>query len=242
MQRVKSPKEAFYDMKWRMWGDVIRCSPASRIRREKIISWIKSISGESLLDVGCGNSEFLREIRRVLPALKLSGADISGDVIGQNIYATEGIKFFQLDIDKDVLPAKFDIVVCMEIIEHSSNYRQALNNLLSMTGKYLFLTVPCGSVFPIDRRCGHKIHFKPKEMADLLTDSGLKIQKMQAWGFPFFNLYKHLINIFPESTSRTFLEVERYGWYQKAIAELAYQLFKLCIPRWGYQLFVMAKR
>ena len=232
---------AFYDARWKTWDMMIRYSPAPRIRREKIISWIQEIGAASLLDVGCGNGEFLRELRTALPVIELYGADISGEIIDRNRRSIEGVEFFQLDLDAEALPRVFDIVVCMEMVEHSPHYRQALAHLIAMTGKYLFITAPCGPIFSIDRRCGHQVHFNPHEMGAILTELGLEIVKKQAWGFPFFNLYKYLINIFPNATSAAFLETKKYAWYQRVCSYITYLAFKLCLPRWGYQLFIVGK-
>ena len=232
----------FYDSAWEQWNDMIKYSPAPRIRREKLIRWLSRISPSSLLDVGCGNGEFLVEIRRTIPAIELTGADISPAVIETNRARFPDMQFYELDLNREALPVRFNVVVCMEVLEHCSDYRAVMQRLAAMTEKYLIITVPCGPLFEIDRRVGHVRHFKSEEIEEALINWGLKVIKIQEWGFPFFNLYKHVINLWPDKMSDSFLSGQKYGFSQKLLASATYAAFKLNVPKWGYQMFVLAGR
>lgn len=242
MQKQHLDKSSFYDAHWKEWNDMILYSPAPRFRREKVLSWLKQLAANSLLDVGCGNGSFLQDVSRVMPGATLTGADISAAIIDLNRINTPDIGFYKLDIDAESLPNKFDAVVCMEVIEHCNDHRAAIKRLAAMTGKWLLITVPCGPLFEIDRRVGHTKHFKAEEIVKALNDEGLWVIKQQQWGFPFFNLYKHAINIWPDRMCESFLSKNKYTMRQKMMTSVTYAAFKLCLPKWGYQLFVMAGR
>ena len=154
----------------------------------------------------------------------------------------KGITFNEVDINNEKLDSRFDMVVCMEVLEHCIDYRSAIENLAGMTGKRLLITVPCGPLFPIDGKVGHVKHFKPEEIIEALAKVGFHVIKLQEWGFPFFNLYKHIINIWPDKMCDSFLSEQNYGFSQKALSYATYGAFKLCLPCWGYQMFVMASR
>lgn len=239
MQKLDSTSE-FYDKAWENWNDMIRYSPAPRIRRTRILSWIRNIPFESLLDVGCGNGEFLKEVNDEYPGKRLTGADISGAVIEKNRIIMPEFDFCVFDLNHDLPARRYQIVVCMEVIEHCDDYEGAIKRLAEMTEKYLFITVPCGPVFEIDSMVGHKRHFHGDEIKSSLEMSGLKVIKLQRWGFPFFNLYKHLININPHGMSKSFLSSEKYTWKQKLLASVTYAAFSICMGCGGYQLFIMA--
>jgi len=221
---------------------MIRHSPAPRIRRNKIVSWLSVLSPKTVLDVGCGNGEFLLDVHQSMPDVKLTGADISSAIIDSNRIRTSAAEFFKVDLNAENPPGRYDAVVCMEVIEHCADYKAALQRLAAMTEKWLIVTVPCGPVFEIDRRVGHIRHFKPKEIAEVLAKEGLHVVKLESWGFPFYNLYKHLINLWPDKICESFLSERKYGFVQKVIAYVAYAAFNLCLPKWGYQLFVIAAR
>jgi len=240
--KTQEGSREFYDGAWKQWESMIKYSPAPRIRRNKIISWLSSVSPKNILDVGCGNGELLMDAHRLMPDVKLAGADISTAITESNRIKYPNIEFLKIDLNKEALPVKFDAVICMEVIEHCDNYLAAVKNLAAMTGKWLLITVPCGPVFEIDRRVGHKGHFKPKEMVEALKKEGLHVIKLEEWGFPFFNLYKHMINLWPDKMCESFLSEKKYSFRQKILASATYAAFNLCLPKWGYQLFVMAIR
>jgi SAM-dependent methyltransferase len=242
VQRTRNESAAYYDAAWKQWDHMIRLSPGPRIRRDKVMDWLSKVAPQSLLDVGCGNGELLFEIRRLMPGTRLTGADISPAVIGANRVRFPDMSFYELDLNREMLPMRFDAVVCMEVLEHCKDLNGEMERLAAMTGKWLFITVPCGPVFEIDRRVGHMRHFRAKEIEAALTHVGFQVLELKEWGFPFFNLYKHLINLMPDKSCENFLSEKRYGFKEKMLAAATYAAFNLCLAKWGYQLFVMAAR
>lgn len=243
MPDITNGTDSFYDAAWEKWYDMIRYSPAPRLRRTRLLSWIKKTSEcKTLLDVGCGNGEFLLQARKVLHDFDFSGVDVSSAIIEANRASLPDVMFTTLDLNREHLNRKYDIVTCMEVIEHCSDYRQAISRLAAMTNNWLYITVPCGPVFEIDRRVGHQRHFSPAEIYEALTAAGLTVIKLEAWGFPFFNIYKYLINLNPDRACNVFLSNRPYSFDQKFMAALVYFSFRLCIPAKGFQLFAAAKR
>ncbi len=234
--------DAFYDQAWSDWDDMARFSPAPRARRRIILDWMGELPLESLLDVGCGNGLFLAEARQRLAVKRLAGVDLSPQVIESNRALLPGVEFRVLDLDREILNERFDAVVCTELVEHCADPQAVVGRLAAMTGRWLFISVPCGPLFEIDRRVGHHRHFAAQEMAGMLEREGLKIMRLWQWGFPFFNLYKHLINLWPDRMCQTFLSTQGYGPGQKLVSALIYHMFRLNLPRGGYQLLAMAQR
>jgi 2-polyprenyl-3-methyl-5-hydroxy-6-metoxy-1,4-benzoquinol methylase len=232
----------FYDQAWEKWDDMVRYSPAPRIRRHLLLSWMRGLPLQSLLDVGCGNGVFLDQARRELAPGRLVGADISPQVIESDRRRLPGMEFHVLDLERQSLDERFDAVVCMELVEHCADPHAAIARLASMVGGWLFLSVPCGPLFEIDRRVGHHRHFQVQEIRQALEQAGLTVLKLQAWGFPFFNLYKHLINLSPDQVCGSFLSDRGYGPGQRLVSSALYWLFKLNLPLGGYQLLAMARR
>ena len=239
---TQEASQTFYDAAWDKWDNMIRYSPAPRIRRDKLISWISKIAPKSLLDVGCGNGEFLLQVHKVIPKIQLTGADVAVELVSSNRLRMPEFIFENLNINKDILPERYDAVVCMEVIEHCADYQEVIARLARMTNQWLLLTVPCGPLFEIDRRVGHMKHFKPKDIEEALANVGLHVIKLQQWGLPFFNIYKHVINVWPDKMCESFLSEQKYGLKQKMLSYATYMAFKLCLPKWGYQMFVMAGR
>ncbi|MBF0141571.1 MAG: methyltransferase [Magnetococcales bacterium] len=233
----------FYDLECVKWDQQFTFSPAPRIRRKRILAWLREL-GEipSLLDVGCGNAMLLKEISKLAPQCRLYGADVSQPVIDDNRKRYPNINFEFLDLNRQVLPHRFDTVICSEVVEHCQDYLQTIEGLVSMTGKHLIITVPTGPLFPIDRHVGHVRHLTRQEMETALQASGMQVIRAEAWGFPFFNLYKYLINLSPEKTTERFCSTRPYGWMEKLISHLVYLVFHLNVPWLGHQLFILARR
>lgn len=232
----------FYDAQWQGWDDMARYSPAPRIRRHRTLSWLKKRPFGTLLDIGCGNGEFLLEALLAFPGVGLAGYDVSPQVIEKNRNASPKVEYKVFDLERDSFDQTFEAVVCMEVVEHCSDYVAAIRRLAEMTEKYLVITVPCGPLFPIDKMVGHTRHFTPKDIADAVEKAGLTVERVEAWGFPFFNLYKHLINLSPEKTSQAFMSEQKYTDFQKLVSRLVYICFRLSLPFAGYQLFAFCRR
>lgn len=77
-------KADFYDKELGKWSDMFRYSPAPRLRRSMAMQWLRRLRPGTLLDVGCGNGEFLQQVRRSWPHMRLTGVDISPAVIAAN--------------------------------------------------------------------------------------------------------------------------------------------------------------
>lgn len=208
----------------------------------RVLQWINDLPITSLLDVGCGNGELLAEVHSKHPALRLAGTDISDQIISTNSTKSSEITYSTLDIEQAALPNQYDVVICTEVLEHCKNYNEALKNLLSMSKRYVILSVPCGPIFEIDKRVGHHQHFRKAQIERLLIGQGWQPIKVEEWGFPFFNLYKYLINLSPDKVCREFLSEKRYSFMQRLLSSLLLASFRLCLPWGGFQLFALAER
>jgi SAM-dependent methyltransferase len=229
-----------YNEAWTQWGDMIKYSPAPFHRRRLILKLADGISFNSVLDVGCGNGELLLALSQCKDVGRLAGADIAEHVLSWNRAAFPAFVFHQLDISAAWLPEQFDLVVCSEVIEHVSDWQQALRHLRKMTRRYLILTVPSGRVFPIDRRMGHHRHFALDELCQGLRQTGFEPERVWRWGFPFHTLYKHLINLSPASSMKRF-STAAYTTTDRVIAKLVAWLFYLNLHHLGTQLVVRAR-
>lgn len=88
--------------------------------------------GASVLDIACGTgygSSWLGEI-----ATRVVGIDVSSEAIHEanEHFSSPNITFIQHSADGELLDiGRFDVVVCLETIEHVSNPRSLLRNLQS---------------------------------------------------------------------------------------------------------------
>ena len=107
---------------------------------EKVISLIDITSGK-VLDVGCGRGGLLQSIKKIFPALTSYGCDID-----EKSLEFKDIKFKKSDINKglDYKKDSFDLIFCIEVIEHVENpffLIRELNRVLKKQGT-LIITSP----------------------------------------------------------------------------------------------------
>jgi len=129
------------------WGDEESVSgPGSalartQVIREKLPSLIRKIGVESLLDVACGDFNWLQHAD--LSILRYIGADVVPEIIELNRcrYASKFRTFEVLDITRDVLPAS-DAILCRDCLIHLSfaHIHDALSNFKKSECKFLMTT------------------------------------------------------------------------------------------------------
>jgi SAM-dependent methyltransferase len=108
--------------------------------REAIIDFVKSHGIQSILDIPCGDYNWMKEV----PFHgKYIGGDIVAQVIDQNQkrYGSENRRFQLLDITKDPFP-ECDLILSRDCLNHLAfcDIQRALKNLFKSNAKFLALT------------------------------------------------------------------------------------------------------
>jgi SAM-dependent methyltransferase len=120
--------------------------------REQLPLLINKYAIRSMLDVPCGDYNWMKEVPK---ACDYIGGDIVAEVVANNqkLYASDKVRFAQIDITKDVLP-KVDLIFCKDCLQHLSykSVTAAINNFKNSGSKYLLVTS-----YPLTWR-NHDIH------------------------------------------------------------------------------------
>lgn len=160
-----------------------------------LISLIKPLKIESILDAGCGEGFTMEKLLKENVGEKIEGIEYSREAIsfGKKLYPHLIIK--QASIYE--LPYKdnsFDLVICTEVLEHLEKPAEAIQEMLRVTKKYLIVTVPNEPLFMFSNFLrgknlsrlgndeGHINHWSPFSLRKYLTQNGIKVKKMS---FPF---------------------------------------------------------
>lgn len=154
---------------------------------EKICSFIKTHKlNDSLLDIGCGNGNFLRYLSQKNLGISLTGIDLADN---KN---ADGITFIRGDAMTTHLGRTFDIVTSIAVIEHIVDvnmFIKRLKDLCSPGGSIIITTINDRSVLytaarffrklgfaaPSDRLYSkhHVNHFNTKSLAHLVASHKL---------------------------------------------------------------------
>lgn len=208
------------------WADVHRWSPAPRHRRRLILKWIAGLQFDNVLDAGCAQAYLLEQILKRY-RVSVCGCDSCEQVIAENRLRFPEAEFEVVDLSMSRWPGgrQFDLVVCSEVIEHIEQWDTALCNVASMARRYLLVSVPSGTIYPIDRYVGHFRHFAGQELDRQIEQLGFRTLRSRHWGVPMHALYKVAVNrINPHAVYEVFGEAT-YGLVKRTVANLLYALF-----------------
>ena len=84
-----------------------------------ILARLERVEFDSLLDVGCGEGRFLREVSRRFAGKRLLGVDFSARAVEYARLLNPGLSFVRADISGDSAALEpFDVVTLIETLEH----------------------------------------------------------------------------------------------------------------------------
>lgn len=146
--------EEYYEKKHANWFDNPNISLF-----DYIYSQIESLGlkNPSVLDIGCGNGDFLRYLHLKSDALQLKGIDYHENK------PLKGIEFLCGDIFKTDFDKKFDVIVNLAVIEHVwdvHSYMERLSQLCNDGGLVVTMTVNDNSLVYIASRIIHTFGLK----------------------------------------------------------------------------------
>ena len=228
-----------YDQVWdTQWDDMKKYGPFARHLRRLILSVIRPLQFESVLDVSCGQGALLTEMAERFPQARLCGTELSVAALTLTKQRLPHSQFWPLDLEQASLPQQFDLVTCIDVLEHIPDDMAAIQHLAAMTRRYLLVSVPQGRMRSHEPAAfGHVRNYVRDELMQKLERVQLRVARTIEWGFPFYSpFYRDLIN-FTGGRGTT----GRYGPAQKLIAHVTYTLFRLNSTRRGDELIVLAE-
>ena len=128
------------------WGSKeSRSGPGSTLRetkriREALPRIFKDYEISSVLDVPCGDFNWMREVD--LTGINYIGGDIVSDVVEKNrAYEKENISFRRIDLCESELPSS-DLLIIRDCLVHLSlkDIERALNNIRKSQYRYILTT------------------------------------------------------------------------------------------------------
>lgn len=191
--------------------------PYIKEKEKFVLNYIKDKKGIKILDVGCGEGYFLKKIKKL--GYNIKGIDKE--------YESDNIE--KIDIFKFKTKEKFDIILCLDFIEHL-NYKQQedlliiLRSLLKEDGIIIF-SIPSLSSLVSRIRFLLKGEFirtanihkhtgdRPiKEYLSLLKDNGYNIMDIKGIIFmQRFHYLKPIIELNPNLCKLIFIVIEKDG-------------------------------
>ena len=143
MTRIETP-ESLHETDWEInKPDDIQLLSSGRFKT--LIKLIKKHNPDKVFDIGCGSGVLCDMIRSWKPGTKLHGCDISDVALDRAKLVIKRVWKVNLNIeDIPVESARYDVVICSEVLEHLYDVNHALrevSRLLKPKGIGL-ITVP----------------------------------------------------------------------------------------------------
>lgn len=175
------------------------------------IKGLVSLKGKKILDVGCGGGILTEDI--VQEGAATTGIDASKEMIalaGQHAQESGlDIRYIKTNVEalNTIIPDKFDVILCMELIEHVPDYRsviRACKKLLNPNGTIIFATINRNCLaFFLAIVCAeyimgllpkgthnYNLFIKPEELSNACTEVGLTKADITGFSYnPIFRRY-----------------------------------------------------
>ena len=197
MQDMAQPDD--WDRHWEALATANIANPAQEYRYRLLLNNLRleAAPQPKVLDIGSGVGEFLRILQDRHPAIPKLGLEYSQSGVDISKRRVPEATFLQKDlIVDDPDPAGFrgfaTHAVCSEVLEHVDDPVRLLRNARAYMapGCRVVVTVPGGPRSKFDLHIGHRRHFTPSDLSEVLVQAGYNVESATGAGFPFFNLYR----------------------------------------------------
>jgi SAM-dependent methyltransferase len=237
-EKNSDAKRKEYNRLWQStWGDMQHFGPVHRHQRRALISMVEKLGVSSVLDVGCGSGENLAALADAFPNLTLSGIDISPEALALAAKRMPDAHLEVLDVQKDKLSSRFDLVMSLQVIEHLDDDVPALRHMGEMAGRWVLVTTMRGHMRPSEHAIGHVRNYTNEDLQRKSEAAGLHISDLFGWGFPFYSpLYRTLVEWLPGGPPHG-----TFGKGAQTVAHLLHVLYYLNVPRLGDVVTLLAQ-
>src|SRR3989344_6097785 len=110
---------------------------------ERTAKVIFSLRSQNILDVGCGEGFVLGHLKKRGFAANLTGVDISEEAISAGLAIFPGLNLVKGSVyNLPFADDYFDVVMCLEVLEHLAEPEKALQELVRVSKKYCLVSVP----------------------------------------------------------------------------------------------------
>jgi SAM-dependent methyltransferase len=230
----------YYDKLWgKVWGDAQIYGPSHRIHWKILHKLLSPLSFKTALDIGCGNGATLSWLNNNWPEVKSTGVDCSDTALKQLAKILPDVSVSQMDITTGSLPENFNLVLCLDVLEHIQDDDLAIENLAKMSNKYVVISSLQGNIRNFEKNIGHVRNYAHGELQKKLTQAGLRIDRVVEWGWPFFSpLYRDFLDRWRGQQ----LTFGSFGFFRRLACHLVYFLFRLNSSKRGDMIFILARK
>jgi SAM-dependent methyltransferase len=243
-----------WDQHWRDHAAAAVENPAERMRFDLVLRLLDLRDAPArVLDIGSGHGELLASLLTGHPGIEAVGLELSATGVEIASARVPRARFVQRNLlEPEGPPAELarwaTHAACSEVLEHVDDPVALLRNASAYMapGCRLVITVPGGPMSAFDRHIGHRGHFTPTRLRDVLERAGFAVERVGGAGFPFFNLYRLMVVARGSRLVDDVTEGPRGAASPAALLAMRCfrLLFRLNLPGWrcGWQIVALARR
>ncbi|MCC6805903.1 MAG: class I SAM-dependent methyltransferase [Deltaproteobacteria bacterium] len=246
-----------WEQHWANYHSAAQLNPAHKYRRKLIVGAVQASRSHGergadplrIIDVGCGPGDVLCDLRRAFPYAELVGFDNSQGALSLAAARVTSLKVVRKDFSlPKMIPQDLTgwatHVVCSEVLEHLDKPEIVVGEIKKALapGGRAIITVPGGPRTAFDIHIGHRRHYTPASLRDLLAPAGFASLDIFAAGFPFFNLYRLAVLVSGRHVAHAVGSDDGVSGLATAGMGLFSELFRLNFDRsrFGWQIFAIA--
>ncbi|MCB0208461.1 MAG: class I SAM-dependent methyltransferase [Anaerolineae bacterium] len=163
-------------------------NPVTRLLMQNYLSTFDSLLApenqvQTLLEIGCGEGYMTRHLANRYPTAAISAFDVSNHILKQATQQNKNAHFACASAYQLPFPnCRFDLIVCVEVLEHLTHFRHALYEIKRVSRKHILVSVPREPLWRVlnvargaylsagGNTPGHVQHWSQAQFKDLLTE------------------------------------------------------------------------
>jgi len=191
---------------------------------------------KSVIDIGCGEGSFLKELTKTLDIKKAVGTDLSMFILNKAQWNNPSLDFFRSDSEN--LPFKdneYELATVIDVLEHVPNPEKMIKEVGRVSEKVL-IKVPLEDNFFINtykrfvktdwkQMMGHINFYHLESFNEFMENNGFKLIKYKLpkavmvkqpnWKMWFMNVCQVAVGVLPDNMRTKLAPSEVYGLYEK---------------------------
>jgi SAM-dependent methyltransferase len=249
------PEADDWDRHWLDFSAASELSPATHYRRRlalRLFAKDRHDAPVRMLEIGSGMGQFAEQFLAQAPQAQFLGLELSRSGVEMASRRVPAARFIQRDLlapagagpDPSAgLDFRATHALCSDVLEHLDDPRLLLRHAAAYMapGCKLVVTVPGGWYNAFYGHIGHRRHYTPEQLCELLESAGFAVEQTYAAGFPFFNLYRMLITLRGQKLIAD--AAKEPSLAMRALGAIFNALFRLnLMHHWGWQTVAVARR
>lgn len=144
-------------------------------------------AGARILEIGCGNGMFLKQLKSLGLDYELHGCDLNIGALNRAESDIATLYVYDIFEQVEALKDKFDAIFLMDVIEHIDADSKFLSSAMFhlRPGGRIYINVPAHQWLfsKYDTVAGHQRRYSRKSLGELIAKCNLVTKQIYGWGF-----------------------------------------------------------